>query len=174
MDIDHAPRLWKYIRRNLDDRGLTTGDLARATGVHRSRLTEWRQGRSMSVPTARSIARLFDTSIVEVLVVAGLLFDDEVHLQRARPDSSLLTDAELMAELKRRLDGTRSALDPVTATEADLTEADLTGADLTGAGLEEAELTESGLEEAGLEAELDAGLTGGWRDEMGTGSERVR
>ncbi|CCH33083.1 helix-turn-helix transcriptional regulator [Actinosynnema sp. NPDC047251] len=107
MKSETSSQLWDYIRKNLDNRGLTTGDLARATGVHRSRFTQWRQGRSISITTARSVAGLFDTGVLEVLVAAGLLGDDEVHLQRAQPDLALLTDEELLAELGRRLHARR-------------------------------------------------------------------
>ncbi|MEU4804277.1 helix-turn-helix transcriptional regulator [Actinosynnema sp. NPDC023587] len=103
MNPEHPPPLWEYIEKNLENRGLTTGDLAKATGVHRSRFTKWRQGDSISIPTARAIAALFETSVVEVLVVAGLIGDDEARLQRARPDPAALTNEELVAELRRRL-----------------------------------------------------------------------
>lgn len=95
--------LWTYIETNLENRGLTTGDLARATGVHRSRFTDWRRGKSISIETARAIANLFQVSPLEVLVAAELITAEEAQLRHTRPDPAALSDEELVAELRRRL-----------------------------------------------------------------------
>ncbi|MBW4716829.1 helix-turn-helix domain-containing protein [Saccharothrix obliqua] len=96
-------RLWAYIETNLDNRGLNTGHLARATGVHRSRFTDWRRGKSISIETSRAIAKLFEVSPLEVLVAAELITEEEAQLRHTRPNPAELSDEELVAELKRRL-----------------------------------------------------------------------
>ncbi|GGP34189.1 helix-turn-helix domain-containing protein [Saccharothrix coeruleofusca] len=94
---------WQYVQANLDNQGWTTGDLARHTGIDRSRFTDWRRGRSVSIENARTIARVFGASPLEVMVAAGLLTEQEAQLRRTRPDPAALTDEELLAELGRRL-----------------------------------------------------------------------
>lgn len=95
--------LWTYIETNLENRGLSTGDLSRATGVHRSRFTDWRRGKSINIDTARAIAKLFEVSPLEVMVAAELITAEEAQLKHTRPDPADLTDDELVAELRRRL-----------------------------------------------------------------------
>lgn len=82
--------------------GLSTSDLVRAVGVHRSRLTDWRRGRSVSLETARALAHLFEVPILEVLVAAGLLTQDEADARPLR-DATSISDEVLVAELHRRL-----------------------------------------------------------------------
>ncbi|MFC6091117.1 helix-turn-helix transcriptional regulator [Saccharothrix sp. BKS2] len=100
-------RWWQYVETNLRNRGLKTGDLTRVTGVDRSRISEWKRGRGVSLETARAVARLFEVSPLEAWVAAELITDEEARLQRARPDPADLTDQELVAELTRRLERTR-------------------------------------------------------------------
>ncbi|MEU6154546.1 helix-turn-helix transcriptional regulator [Actinosynnema sp. NPDC047251] len=102
QNITPSP-LWTYIETNLENRGLNTGDLARATGVHRSRFTDWRRGKSISIETARAIAKLFEVSPLEVLVAAELLTPEEAQLRHTRPNPAEVSNEELIAELKRRL-----------------------------------------------------------------------
>ncbi|MGM1061743.1 helix-turn-helix transcriptional regulator [Saccharothrix sp. Mg75] len=96
-------RWWDYVETNLRNRGLTTGDLARRTGVDRSRISEWKRGKGVSIETARSVARLFEASPLEAWVAAELITAEEARLHRTRPNPADLTDQELIAELARRL-----------------------------------------------------------------------
>lgn len=96
-------RWWQYIEANLENRGMTTGDLARRANVDRSRISEWKRGKGVSLDTARSIAVLFEVSPLEVMVAAELITAEEAQLRRAQPDPAALTDQELLAELGRRL-----------------------------------------------------------------------
>ncbi|XVV06034.1 helix-turn-helix transcriptional regulator [Actinosynnema sp. CA-248983] len=95
--------IWVYIEDELRKRGLTTGDLVRAIGVTRSALTGWRDGRSMTVATARSIAALFKVSILEVLVGTGVITPEEARLRPALVDPTAFADQELFLELAERL-----------------------------------------------------------------------
>ncbi|GAA2684791.1 DNA-binding transcriptional regulator, XRE-family HTH domain [Actinosynnema pretiosum] len=113
---------WDYIERNLEYRNLTTGDLAREVGVDRSRLTAWRKGAKISIPTARAIARLFQVSVFEVLVAAGMLTQQEADHQPASTDPTDLSDEQLISELRRRLKQraeTAALAEPPTANPAD-------------------------------------------------------
>ncbi|NUT93664.1 MAG: helix-turn-helix transcriptional regulator [Saccharothrix sp.] len=93
-----------YIQGELARRGLTTGDLVRATGLTRSALTGWRRGRSLTIDTARSIAALFEVSILDVLVGMRILTREEARMRPADPhDPSDLPDEELLVEITRRL-----------------------------------------------------------------------
>ncbi|NUT99683.1 MAG: helix-turn-helix transcriptional regulator [Saccharothrix sp.] len=93
---------WKYLEGRMEAAGLSTSDLVRAVGVHRSRLTDWRRGRSVSVETARALAGLFGVSLLEVLVAAGVINAEEAE---ARPlqEVAAVNDDLLVVELRRRL-----------------------------------------------------------------------
>ncbi|MFI9817786.1 helix-turn-helix domain-containing protein [Saccharothrix variisporea] len=93
---------WNYLEARMERAGLSTSDLVRAVGVHRSRLTDWRRGRSVSVETARALAGLFGVPLLEVLVAAGVISADEARAQRLR-DAGSVSDDLLLVELRRRL-----------------------------------------------------------------------
>lgn len=99
----HQSRLWTYIEDNLAARGLGTAQLAEALGVHRSRFTDWKRGKSLHVETARAMAKFFDKPILEILIVGGLLTPDEVNPGGIRPALSDYPTATLMLELNHRL-----------------------------------------------------------------------
>lgn len=99
-----ASQFWSYLEARMEGAGLSTSDLVRAVGVHRSRLTDWRRGKSLSWETARSLARLFQVPLLEILVAAGQLSDEEANARPLRSPSSL-SDAVLLHELRRRLAG---------------------------------------------------------------------
>ncbi len=102
-DESAASPWWDFVQRQLDDRGMSTADLAEKTGLDRSRFTEWRRGKRPTLDTARLIAKAFDMSPLEVMVKAQLLTAQEVALRDAAPDPAVLTDKQLLAELGRRL-----------------------------------------------------------------------
>ncbi|WP_309117380.1 helix-turn-helix transcriptional regulator [Saccharothrix sp.] len=96
--------LWVYIEDELRKRGLTTGDFVRGIGVNRSALTGWRDGKSMTIDTARSIAALFDVPILDVLVGTGVITQQEARRRPAvQPDPTEMSDEELFRELAERL-----------------------------------------------------------------------
>lgn len=96
-------RWWQYVEANLRNRGMTTGDLSRQAAVDRSRISEWKKGKGVSVDTARAVAKVFETSPLEAWVAAELITAEEADLKSPRPDPAALTDQELIAELTRRL-----------------------------------------------------------------------
>ncbi|GAA3881798.1 hypothetical protein GCM10022243_52940 [Saccharothrix violaceirubra] len=103
---------WKFVERQLADRGLSTGDLARLAKVDRSRFTDWRRGRKISIENARSIARVFELSMLEVMVEARLITAEEAQLREIAPNAGMLPDEELVNELGRRLKHAQAARKP--------------------------------------------------------------
>lgn len=99
----HAP-WWDWVERQLDNRGMSTADLTASTGLDRSRFTEWRKGKRPTLDTARLVAKAFGLSPLEVMVAARLIRAEEADLEKAAPDPASLTNQELLAELRRRLD----------------------------------------------------------------------
>ncbi len=96
-------RWWEYVETNLRNRGLSPGDLSEMANVDRSRISEWKRGKGVSLETARAVARVFEVSPLEAWVAAELITDEEARLQRARPDPADFSDQELITELTRRL-----------------------------------------------------------------------
>ncbi|NUT97889.1 MAG: helix-turn-helix transcriptional regulator [Saccharothrix sp.] len=98
-----TPKLWTFIETHLANRGLTPGDLVRRTGVARSCVSGWRRGGSLTVPTARTLAKTLDVGVLEVLVAADVLTEAEAQLRHRTPTPAAPTNKELIAELSRRL-----------------------------------------------------------------------
>ncbi|MFI9815359.1 helix-turn-helix domain-containing protein [Saccharothrix variisporea] len=103
MTTNPQPKLWTFIETHLANRGLTPGDLVRRTGVARSCISGWRRGGSLNVPTARTLAKALDVTVLEVLVAADVLTEAEAHLRTRTPTPTTLTNREILAELSRRL-----------------------------------------------------------------------
>ncbi|MEU7524685.1 helix-turn-helix transcriptional regulator [Saccharothrix sp. NPDC042600] len=98
-----TPPLWAYIEDNLAARRATHGDLVRALGVHRSRLTDWKRGKAMTPSTARTLAAFLDKPLLEVLVANGFLTPEEAGAPLALRQLSDYDDLALINELRRRL-----------------------------------------------------------------------
>lgn len=101
--IETPPRLWSYVESRLTARGLSTGDLARATGLKRSQFTAWRRGSGITIETARVLAAFFGSPLLEVMVAADLITAEEAELRHAQPDPAGLSDTAILAELGSRL-----------------------------------------------------------------------
>lgn len=101
--------LWAYIVENLADRDLDTGDMVRALGVHRSRLTDWRRGKSMTIDTARAMAKFFDKPLLELLVVGGVISPAEAVMEGAPRQLADYSAKALVAEVQRRLQESRGS-----------------------------------------------------------------
>lgn len=99
--------LWAYIEENLADRDLDTSDLVRALGIHRSRLTDYRRGKSMTIDTARAMAKFFDKPLLELLVVGGVITPDEAVMEGAPRRLADYSATALVAEVQRRLKESR-------------------------------------------------------------------
>ncbi|XVV02693.1 helix-turn-helix domain-containing protein [Actinosynnema sp. CA-248983] len=101
--IDTPPRLWSYIASRLTAQGLSTGDLARATGLNRSQFSAWRRGSKITIDTARTLADFFSRPLLEVMVAAELITAEEAELRHAQPDPATLSNTAILAELDNRL-----------------------------------------------------------------------
>ncbi|WP_309114747.1 helix-turn-helix transcriptional regulator [Saccharothrix sp.] len=101
--IDTPPRLWTYVESRLTAQGLSTGDLARATGLNRSQFSAWRRGSKITIETARTLAAFFGSPLLEVMVAADLITAQEADLRHAQPDPAGLSDTAILAELGSRL-----------------------------------------------------------------------
>ncbi|XVV06702.1 helix-turn-helix domain-containing protein [Actinosynnema sp. CA-248983] len=99
--------LWAYIEENLADRDLDTRDLLRALGIHRSRLTDYRRGKSMTIDTARAMAKFFDKPLLELLVIGGVITPDEAVMEGAPRRLADYSAKALVAEVQRRLQESR-------------------------------------------------------------------
>jgi transcriptional regulator with XRE-family HTH domain len=106
-----TPQWWAYIENQLDARGWSGADFQRASGLSRTRVTEWRKGASVTVDGARQVAVAFDQPLLTVLVAAGILTSDEAGLRpTAAPSPGDLTNVQLLGEVKRRLDAGDAAI----------------------------------------------------------------
>ncbi|WP_018682220.1 helix-turn-helix transcriptional regulator [Actinokineospora enzanensis] len=103
-DLDDDRRWWTYFKGELDRREWTTADFERASGINRSRVVAWSNGSKISIDNARAVASTFNTSLLTVLVNAGLLTADEAGAPAAQaPNPADLTDDQLLGEIRRRL-----------------------------------------------------------------------
>jgi transcriptional regulator with XRE-family HTH domain len=102
---ESADSSWSdFVQKQMDDRGMSTGELTDKTGFDRSRLTAWRKGERPNLDTARVVAKAFGMSPLEVMVAAKLITAEEAELKGvSSPDPGALTDQQLVAELGRRL-----------------------------------------------------------------------
>ncbi|XVV02691.1 helix-turn-helix domain-containing protein [Actinosynnema sp. CA-248983] len=103
--------LWAYIEENLADRDLGTHDLVRALGVHRSRLTDWKRGKSMTIDTARAMCKFFDKPLLELLVVGGIITPEEARADGSPRQLADYSATALVAEVQRRLGASRATGD---------------------------------------------------------------
>lgn len=94
-----------YLQMQLDRKQWTRADLSRASGLDQSLLGRWSRGDvAPAVDSARTFAATIGRPLLEVLVAAGLLTAAEAK-QRADvpPDPAVLTDDQLLAEIRRRM-----------------------------------------------------------------------
>lgn len=106
---------WRaYVRQVIgDDRN---ADVSRKTGIDKGIISRWLRtdGSEPGVtpPTARAFARGYGRPVLEAFTRAGILFEEETGIS-AVPlpvDWALVSDAELLAEVRRRMErGQRSA-----------------------------------------------------------------
>lgn len=90
-------------------RDITHGDNGLAiqarSGVHQSTISRWYSDTNPQRPSAVAvvaIARAYGANVVESLVAAGFVSDDEAKLREARPSLRGVETSELMRELARR------------------------------------------------------------------------
>ncbi|MBQ1444113.1 MAG: helix-turn-helix transcriptional regulator [Renibacterium sp.] len=85
-------------------------DIAQAAGVDQATVSRWqRSGVPPRPENVAAFARAYRRPVLEAFVAAGFLSNDEAKERpRGRPRLDLIEDAELLAELGRRL-GARPA-----------------------------------------------------------------
>jgi hypothetical protein len=102
---------WAYIQNELAVRHWNGADFQRASGLSRTRVTEWRKGARVTVEGARQVAEAFGQPLLAVLVKAGILSSEEAQVRAAAaPSPADLTNGQLIGELKRRLDAGDAAI----------------------------------------------------------------
>jgi transcriptional regulator with XRE-family HTH domain len=81
-------------------------DLANSSGLNRSGIQRWKAGTLRpDVDNARRLAEAFGRPLLEVLVAADILTEEEAKLQASIPDPASLSNQQLLLEVGRRLDG---------------------------------------------------------------------
>lgn len=109
----YHPRMttwWPYVQRHLDKHGWTPSDLSRQAEINRSIISRWKEGAKPEVETARKVAQAFGRPLPEVLIASGLVSKEELAVDEiAMSPLDEVSDAELLAELGRRMDAYRMA-----------------------------------------------------------------
>ncbi len=110
---------WVFVEEQLEKRGWSGADFERASGVHRSRLVNWKNGSIPGVELARATAEGFKVSVTTAFVAAGFLTAEELAERAELPDLAVFSDRALIRELERRLAGSRRAA-PVPPTREEI------------------------------------------------------
>lgn len=95
---------WQYIEEGLERNGLNQSNLADAIGLNRGGMSQWRNGgvAPRDKQIIRSVAEALGTSVLEALVAAGYLTQEEWEAERNATPIEERTDEELLQELLRR------------------------------------------------------------------------
>lgn len=103
---ERSSPLWSYIQRRLDERGWSMADLTRHSGLKSARFVAWREGAEISLANAKTLASAFGVPVLEILVAAGLLTEDEAQVtavaERTVPVEGMSSE-QLVREIARRL-----------------------------------------------------------------------
>ncbi|CDZ88930.1 helix-turn-helix domain-containing protein [Rhodococcus ruber] len=95
---------WQYIEEGLERNGLNQSHLADTIGLNRGGMSQWRNGgvAPRDKQIIRAVAEALGTSVLEALVAAGYLTQDEWEAERNATPIEERTDEELLQELLRR------------------------------------------------------------------------
>jgi transcriptional regulator with XRE-family HTH domain len=105
---------WAYLQAQLEQRGWKPAQLARASGVSESRISDWRKrGSPPTIPNARAVAEALGEPLVPLLVGAGLLEPAE-----ARQSLSAYSVRELLDEIDARFGDLTSRVPDVHVNKA--------------------------------------------------------
>ncbi|MEV7092798.1 helix-turn-helix transcriptional regulator [Amycolatopsis sp. NPDC051045] len=105
---------WAYLQAQLEQRGWKPAQLARASGVSESRISDWRKrGSPPTIPNARAVAKALGEPLVPLLVGAGLLEPAE-----ARQSLSAYSVRELLDEIDARFGDLTSRVPDVHVNKA--------------------------------------------------------
>jgi transcriptional regulator with XRE-family HTH domain len=95
----------RYLQAKLNDRGWTKAELARKADLAASMITRWLDGSTLpTIPAARRLADVLDTTVVDILVASGQLTPEEGRQEAVRVDPAELSNRVLVAEIRRRLE----------------------------------------------------------------------
>lgn len=98
------PRLAQWMTDQLASRDWTVTDLANASGLNRSGIQRWKSGALRpDVDNARKLAEAFRRPLLEVLVAADILTEEEAKLQTTTADPTTLTNEQILVEVGRRM-----------------------------------------------------------------------
>lgn len=103
---------WNFISVEMERRGMTAADLAEKAGFNASTLSHWKKGKAVPrMELVRSTAAALGVNYLDALLASGLLDLEDLKLERPRPDLSLVSDEEIMAEAARRMVAYRKRMD---------------------------------------------------------------
>ncbi|OHD15083.1 MAG: hypothetical protein A2Y38_26090 [Spirochaetes bacterium GWB1_59_5] len=105
---------WQYIEEGLERNGLNQSHLADTIGLNRGGMSQWRNGgvAPRDKQIIRAVAEALGTSVLEALVAAGYLTQDEWEAERNATPIEERTDEELLQELLRRAQKRRPSPQP--------------------------------------------------------------
>lgn len=98
-------RWWKYIEPVIGN--MTMRDAAQKAGFNQSAFTRWKNGAKADPEFVVKFARAFDLNVLQALVEAELISQDEADLREVRTGGTKLTDAtprQLAEEFLRRME----------------------------------------------------------------------
>ena len=104
-------RWWHYLNALMNGDNYT--EAAKKTGISTSNFTRWRKGARADPDFVVKVARAYDANILEALVEAEFITDEEAALTTIAPQLDLAqVDAqELLDELQHRIDAIRYLLE---------------------------------------------------------------
>lgn len=97
-------RWWKYLQRLMGDQSQL--EAAQFIGISKSNITRWKDGTRAAPDFVVKVARAYNANVLEALVEAEFITEEEANLREVRVGGLLLseaTDEQLTGELLRRL-----------------------------------------------------------------------
>lgn len=102
-----ATRWWKYLEKLIANG--TADEAAKRIGISASNFSRWKNGARADPDFVVKIARAYDQNVIDALVEAEFITDEEANLREVDRGGLRLeeaTDVQLLDELLRRLGGT--------------------------------------------------------------------
>lgn len=95
---------WEYLESLLN--GQTAKEAAAQTGISASNFTRWKQGARADPDFVVKIARAYKANVLDALVEADFITEDEAKLTEVAPtlDLAKVSGPDLIEELERRVD----------------------------------------------------------------------
>ena len=104
-------RWWRYLSDLMNGDNYT--EAAKKTGISTSNFTRWRKGARADPDFVVKVARAYDANILEALVEAEFITEEEANLTEVAPqlDLAQVDVQELLDELQHRIDAIRYLLE---------------------------------------------------------------